>query len=95
MGDVPGVQVRPEDVRLLEPWVPVWYVGRKPLSRGLSLQVAPADLLPTDAASLELLLDVHLIEKGLYEVVYELNNRPSWARIPLQGILDMLEALER
>jgi maltose alpha-D-glucosyltransferase / alpha-amylase len=96
MGDVPGAQVRPEDVPLLRPWVPVWttWVGSAFLEAYLDA-VAPADLLPTDEPSLELLLDVHLIEKSLYELAYELNNRPSWVRIPLRGILDVLEALER
>jgi maltose alpha-D-glucosyltransferase / alpha-amylase len=96
MGDVPGAQVRPEDVPLLRPWVPVWtaWVGSRFLSAYLDA-VAPADLLPVDEPSLELLLDVHLIEKSLYELAYELNSRPSWVRIPLRGILDVLEALER
>jgi maltose alpha-D-glucosyltransferase/alpha-amylase len=38
---------------------------------------------------------VHLIEKSLYEVGYELNNRPGWVRIPLRGLLGVLEPLER
>ena len=33
------------------------------------------------------LLAAYLLEKGLYELLYELNNRPSWLRIPLTGIL--------
>jgi len=27
------------------------------------------------------------LEKALYELLYELNNRPAWLRIPLSGIL--------
>ena len=34
------------------------------------------------------LLGLFELEKALYELRYELNNRPSWAGIPLQGILD-------
>jgi maltose alpha-D-glucosyltransferase/alpha-amylase len=37
------------------------------------------------------LLSAYLIEKGLYEIVYELNNRPDWVRIPVGGVLDLLE----
>ncbi len=33
------------------------------------------------------LLDAYLLEKALYELVYELNNRPEWLRIPIAGIL--------
>jgi len=47
--------------------------------------------LPPDRETLALLLDVHLIEKAPYELGYELNNRLTWARLPLQGILQLLE----
>jgi maltose alpha-D-glucosyltransferase/alpha-amylase len=33
------------------------------------------------------LLSAYLLEKALYELLYELNNRPNWLRIPLSGIL--------
>jgi maltose alpha-D-glucosyltransferase / alpha-amylase len=33
---------------------------------------------------------VFLLQKALYEVAYELNNRPAWVRIPLRGILTLL-----
>ncbi len=35
------------------------------------------------------LLEAYLLEKALYELLYELNNRPSWLRIPLAGILSL------
>jgi predicted trehalose synthase len=38
----------------------------------------------------QVLLDVHLIEKALYEIAYEMNNRPDWVRIPLRGVLELL-----
>ena len=34
-----------------------------------------------------LLLDTMLIEKALYELRYELNNRPGWVQIPIRGLL--------
>jgi maltose alpha-D-glucosyltransferase/alpha-amylase len=34
------------------------------------------------------LLGLFELEKALYELRYELTNRPTWAGIPLQGILD-------
>jgi maltose alpha-D-glucosyltransferase / alpha-amylase len=37
------------------------------------------------------LLDAFLLEKALYEVVYEINNRPTWLPIPLRGVLQLLE----
>ena len=41
------------------------------------------------------LLRAFLLEKSLYELMYELNNRPDWISIPLQGILELLEQRER
>ncbi len=35
------------------------------------------------------LLGLFELEKALYELRYELGNRPGWAGIPLQGILDL------
>ncbi|HAR41247.1 MAG TPA: hypothetical protein DCS07_01220 [Bdellovibrionales bacterium] len=38
------------------------------------------------------LIQIYLLEKALYELVYELNNRPDWVKVPLSGILEILEA---
>ena len=38
------------------------------------------------------LLDLFLLDKAVYELGYELNNRPSWVRIPLDGISQLLQA---
>jgi maltose alpha-D-glucosyltransferase/alpha-amylase len=43
-------------------------------------------LLPEPKAA-QALLEAYLLEKALYEVLYELNHRPAWLRIPLNGIL--------
>ncbi len=37
----------------------------------------------------------YLLEKSLYELMYELNNRPAWVALPLFGILDLLTTTER
>jgi maltose alpha-D-glucosyltransferase/alpha-amylase len=43
---------------------------------------------PIDTA----LLDLFELEKALYELRYELNNRPDWVQVPLQGLATLLEA---
>ncbi|HVZ83428.1 MAG TPA: maltose alpha-D-glucosyltransferase [Terracidiphilus sp.] len=46
------------------------------------------ELLPARETA-RALLDAYLLEKALYELVYELNNRPAWLGIPLSGILSL------
>jgi maltokinase len=48
-------------------------------------------LVPSGSA-LDKLLAVFELEKAVYELRYELNNRPDWVRIPVAGIIRMLEA---
>ncbi|HLE00390.1 MAG TPA: putative maltokinase [Bdellovibrionota bacterium] len=47
--------------------------------------------LPKASTDAQGLLDVFLLEKGMYELKYELNNRPDWAAIPIQGLLKILQ----
>jgi maltose alpha-D-glucosyltransferase/alpha-amylase len=51
-------------------------------------------ILPEDKKSLRMLFDAYLLEKALYEFSYELDNRPSWAIIPLRGIMSILRFQE-
>jgi maltose alpha-D-glucosyltransferase / alpha-amylase len=52
----------------------------------------PAGFLPASRDEMQVLLDAHLLDKAVYEVGYELNNRPDWVSIPLQGVLQLLRA---
>jgi trehalose synthase-fused probable maltokinase len=56
---------------------------------GYLSEVDPA-LIPS-AGGLERLLSVFELEKAVYELRYELDNRPDWVRIPVAGILRLLE----
>ena len=47
-------------------------------------------LVPSGPA-MERLLAVFELEKAVYELRYELNNRPDWVKIPVAGIMRMLE----
>jgi maltose alpha-D-glucosyltransferase/alpha-amylase len=46
--------------------------------------------VPETIHEIQILLNAHLIEKALYEVAYELNNRPDWVRIPLRGLVELV-----
>jgi len=62
--------------------------------RGYLASVEGSGLLPVDAESRRIQLDAHLIDKALYEVSYELNNRPDWVAIPMAGLRTLLRARE-
>jgi maltokinase len=49
-------------------------------------------LMPAGETAFQRLLMVFELEKAVYELRYELNNRPDWIHIPVAGILRMLEA---
>ncbi|MFH0858139.1 MAG: maltose alpha-D-glucosyltransferase [Candidatus Omnitrophota bacterium] len=53
--------------------------------------VGKADFLPKDQKALDVLLQAYLLNKAIYELGYELNNRPDWVIIPLRGIKRALE----
>jgi maltose alpha-D-glucosyltransferase/alpha-amylase len=49
-----------------------------------------ASYLPRSRQETQSVLELHLLEKAVYELGYELNNRPTWVGIPLQGISGLL-----
>jgi predicted trehalose synthase len=50
-----------------------------------------AAFLPRSRAELEVMLNLHLLEKAIYELSYELNNRPDWVGVPIEGILEFFK----
>jgi maltose alpha-D-glucosyltransferase/alpha-amylase len=84
--------VRLEDVPVLKPWTELWYRSVSGIFLKSYLDTAGnAPFIPTEKEELELLLKVLLLEKAVYEIGYELNNRPEWVVIPVKGIRDLLE----
>jgi maltose alpha-D-glucosyltransferase/alpha-amylase len=48
-------------------------------------------LVPTDRRDAAVLLDAFLLDKAVYELGYEINNRPDWVGIPIAGITRILD----
>jgi maltokinase len=55
------------------------------------LRTVDPSLLPPGQSATEQLLAIFELEKAVYELRYELNNRPDWVRIPVAGIVRLLE----
>jgi maltose alpha-D-glucosyltransferase/alpha-amylase len=86
-----GSTVRPEDVARLEPWATAWYATVGAAFVGAYLEKAAGQpFVPTDQNEQVSLLELAMLQKVLYELSYELNNRPDWVSIPLRGLLELL-----
>jgi maltose alpha-D-glucosyltransferase/alpha-amylase len=81
---------RPQDAARLEPWARLWEQAvMAEFLKAYREATGNAALLPLETGVFENLLEACVMEKALYELLYELNNRPGWVRIPLQGILSL------
>jgi len=86
------VEIRPEDGERLRGWIRPWYtlVGGTFL-HGYLESVAGTSFVPRDRDAIATALEIFLLEKAVYEVGYEANNRPDWLQIPLDGIAFVLD----
>ena len=75
----------------LEPWARYWFQWVSAIFlKAYFGAISQSNLVPKDVPTLALLLEASLLEKTIYEVGYELNNRPDWVRLPLEGILQLV-----
>ena len=81
-------QTRPEDLERLTPWARLWEA--EVTATFLRAYVA-AERAKSSAkgGDFETLLRAFIVDKALYELAYELNNRPDWVHIPLTGLLNL------
>ncbi len=84
----------PGSSQILEPWLEHWYhlVSNHFLKAYLET-VNNAPFIPREKNQIEALIRLFLIEKAVYEADRELNNRPGWVRIPLKGLVKIVEDL--
>ncbi len=81
---------RPEDQSRLEPWARLWEQSASAEFLHAYKATLGNQLLPSLPAAQWSLLDLYLLEKAFYELVYELNSRPDWVKIPLMGVAALL-----
>jgi maltose alpha-D-glucosyltransferase/alpha-amylase len=86
---------RAENTESLQPLAAEW--ERRSVEAFLSgyrETIAGCSSVPADGETMQKLLELFILEKAFYEMSYELANRPSWVRIPLEGIRSILGAPE-
>jgi len=89
-----ATHTRPENVERLAPWADVWEAQvSATFLRAYRGATPDADFLPSDADDFDVLLHAFVLDKAMYELGYELNNRPDWVHIPLSGLLRLQQTL--
>jgi maltose alpha-D-glucosyltransferase/alpha-amylase len=81
----------PAEQAALEPWADAWqhWTGEAFL-KGYTTTAGVSPLLPDSEPAHRALLEAFTLDKALYELGYELNNRPDWVRIPLIGVRSLI-----
>jgi maltose alpha-D-glucosyltransferase/alpha-amylase len=75
------------DYERLAPYAEDWEARARRSFLGAYAQAVRGSGLYTSFDDMQELLEMFELEKALYELRYELGNRPGWVDIPLQGIL--------
>ncbi|MEO8606067.1 MAG: putative maltokinase, partial [bacterium] len=81
------------DKATLEGWIRFWHawVASAYLKAYLE-RAGAAPFLPRGSGDIDALLKIFLLEKCVYELAYELGNRPDWLHIPARGMFDLVGA---
>jgi maltose alpha-D-glucosyltransferase/alpha-amylase len=81
-----------EERASLDNWAQVWthWVSATFLDHYFDV-VGDTPLLPQTEEETRRLLHAQLLDKAVYEVAYELDNRPEWLPVPVRGVLDLLD----
>ncbi len=79
---------RPADAQKLEPWARLWESSvTAEYLRAYRETMGDSRIVPQTIEGFEVMLRAFTLDKALYELTYELNHRPDWVRVPLNGIL--------
>ena len=82
---------RPEDRERLTPWARLWERWASAVFLRAYLNATRGNVfMPPTQEALDALLDAYTLDKALYELGYELNHRPEWVHVPLDGLVRRL-----
>jgi maltose alpha-D-glucosyltransferase / alpha-amylase len=75
----------------MDPWAKFWRTWVSwAFLKGYLESAGPAPFIPESHDELRILLDAFVMDKAIYELDYELNNRPDWLLVPLLSIGQLL-----
>lgn len=81
-----------EDIAELLPFADLWtYYMRGFFIKAYLETVRGSAFIPQDKQDLQMMLETYMLEKIIYDLNYELNNRPDWVRVPLRVLKSILD----
>ncbi|HJU12499.1 MAG TPA: hypothetical protein VJ728_16565, partial [Candidatus Binataceae bacterium] len=84
------------DFASMEPWAKLWQEWTSwAFLKGYLETAGESPIVPGDLDELKALLDAFVLDKAIYELGYELNNRPDWIIIPMHGIEQIIGDVSR
>jgi len=93
LGQIPGVIPGEGTAESLRGWATLWSRWASALFLAGYLDTAGrTSFLPATVDETRLLLHFYLLERALIELSHELTQRPEWVRIPVQGLLALLDS---
>ena len=85
-------EIRPHTLPVLERHAAAWRRNAADaFMEGYRGAIAGCPSVPADLSVARRILDFFTLEKAIYEVGYELANRPAWLPIPLAGVLQIID----
>ncbi len=89
--EIKNGMIRPENILAMEQWSTFWYTWVSISFLKAYLQnTNSSSFLPQSEQEMQILLDVYLLEKVIYELDHELTSRPEWVEIPLTRIQQLV-----
>ena len=85
-------EFRSEDRPGLVAWAQYWvYWVSKIFLESYLKSANRGGFLPAARDEIKIVLDLCTLQKAIYEVTYELNNRPDWVYAPIRGMIEILK----
>ncbi len=82
---------RPNDAAVLNPFAKDWQEKAcRAFLTGYEAAMQGCASFPSEPEHTRAMIDLFTLEKALYELRYELENRPDWVGIPISGLLNLM-----
>ena len=91
-GFMKNPQLPKEEINYYQPFADLWaFYMRSFFMKAYLETVKGSAFIPADNQDLQMMLETYMLEKVIYDLNYEMNNRPDWVKIPLRVLKTILD----